>query len=178
MFQHTGVRKTVLIELQTRNHIKFLRPGMRKLRKRSQQNTVSREGAVGDVLYAPIFAAGRVLVATMLDSILYQTYFNTSILEIFQLLCGIRLETHRQMDNALGIKPSYLTYIDFPADFTGKTFGELYRFLAENHGVIPVGLYRDTGDAFLMNKLPFVFTNPLPGILLKPNDLIYVINPH
>lgn len=37
-----------------------------------------------------------------------------------------------------------------------------------------MGLYR-APDRELNNQLPFVFTNPLPGILLKATDMIYVL---
>ena len=50
-----------------RAHIKFLRPGTK--RKAVAETT---EAAVDEYLYAPVYAAGRVLVATMLDSILFQ----------------------------------------------------------------------------------------------------------
>ena len=78
--------------VENRNHIKFLRPGTRRLKKRGRNAQAVVEGAARDFLYAPMYAAGRVVVAAMLDTILFEAYFNPSILEIFQLLCGIRLE--------------------------------------------------------------------------------------
>lgn len=37
-------------------------------------------------------ASGRVLVASMLDSLLLQAYNNPSIIQIFTLLCGVHLQ--------------------------------------------------------------------------------------
>ncbi len=99
-------------------------------------------------------------------------------MDIFQLLCGIRSQKETDFDKLLGVQPSYLCYIDVPEDYFGKPFGELYKDLTLIYSVVPIGLYREGNNQSLMNKLPFVFTNPLPGILLKESDLVYVINPN
>ena len=71
MFNAVGLKKCVILELSKRTHINYLRPSSRhkypkKQRKTSSKNhsIVNNEGA--DYIYAPMFGAGRVIVASML----------------------------------------------------------------------------------------------------------------
>ncbi|KAJ3014222.1 potassium channel, sub T, member 2 [Thoreauomyces humboldtii] len=136
----------------------------------------SRDAGVDGYLYAPVYAGGRVLAASMLDALLFESHFNNAVLDIFKLFCGIRLKRDIDMDNLLGIEPSFLCYVKVPEDFVGRTFLQLYGELAINHGILPIGLLRQP-DESLGNKLPFVFTNPLPSIVLKDTDLVYALTP-
>lgn len=48
--------------------------------------------------------------------------------------------------------------------------------LALNQGMIPIGLLRERDVEELGNEMPFVFTNPPPSLVLRGNDLVYVIH--
>ncbi|KAJ3299619.1 hypothetical protein HK104_008212 [Borealophlyctis nickersoniae] len=142
---------------------------------RTHSKAVRTDAAVDDFIYAPVFAAGRVLVASMLDSILFQTFHNSSILNIFKLMCGVRYLRNVELDKHLGVDPSYLCLIGVPPEYMGQTFASLYRELALNQGIVPIGLLRDTDFTGAGNKLPFVFTNPPASLLLRESDLVYVL---
>ncbi|KAJ3037639.1 potassium channel, sub T, member 2 [Rhizophlyctis rosea] len=174
IFYHTKRRKYVVTELGRRSHIKFLRP---TVTRRNKHHRKLPGIWADDFLYAPVYAAGRVLVGSMLDSILFQTYHNSSILEMFKLMCGVRYQAHNDLDKLLGIHPAYLSNLDLPEGYEGKTFSSLYCDLALKYGIIPIGLLRDVmeNDETMGNKLPFVVTNPPPSLLLKREDKVYVL---
>ncbi|KAJ3330216.1 potassium channel, sub T, member 2 [Blyttiomyces sp. JEL0837] len=179
MFQHNRSSpsrkpKNVIIELSKRSHINYLRPSAKQSNKRNRKasavaNTIEEQGL--NYLYAPVFASGRVVAAAMLDCILYQLLNNSSVLEVFNLFCGVRMKKDVELDKLLGIAPTFLSQIDVPDAYVGKPFGDLYRELTLHHGIIPVGIYRDADDQGLGNRLPFVFTNPLASVLLRSTDL-------
>ncbi|KAF9088098.1 hypothetical protein BGX23_007652 [Mortierella sp. AD031] len=122
----------------------------------------------------PIFASGQVLVSSLLDNILFQAYSKTHILDLIKLCCGVRFKQAIELDQMLGIDCSNICLIDTPAEYIGKSFLKLFQGLALLYGIIPLGLYR-APDRELNNAMPFVFSNPLPGILLKDTDKIYVL---
>ena len=70
---------------------------------------------------------------------------------------------------------SHAMQIAVPDDFKGQTYGELYEHLMYEYDMVPVGLYRYGIN--LGNDLPFVFTNPEPGTVVAPNDLVFVFAP-
>ncbi|TPX37664.1 hypothetical protein SmJEL517_g00575 [Synchytrium microbalum] len=177
-------RKYVIVELQKRSHIKFLRPTakrsltMSKRERKAHSNQGVEEGDLaGEHLYTPMFAAGRVVCAPMLDSILYQTFHNSVVLDIFKRLCGVRYKRDIELDRELNANPSYLSYIDTPDEFAGRPFRDLYRELALKHSVIPLGILRDNYDPELGNRLPFTYTNPMASLLLKSSDLVFALMP-
>ncbi|KAI8907631.1 hypothetical protein DFJ77DRAFT_503775 [Powellomyces hirtus] len=191
MFHKTGQRKFVVVELLTRIHIKFLRPtAKRTLKKRNRRtpagprssqlsllDTYTSDAGIDNYLYAPVYAGGRVLAASMLDAVLFETFFNSAVLEIFKLMCGVRLQRDVEMDEELGIDPSFLCYVEVPDCYVGRTYLSLYAEFALNQNIIPIGLLRDTDNVSLGNKIPFVFTNPLPSIVLRASDLVYALTP-
>ncbi|KAF9110634.1 potassium channel, sub T, member 2 [Mortierella sp. AM989] len=128
----------------------------------------------GGFWMTPIFASGQVLVSRLLDNVLFQAYSKAHILDLVKLCCGFRFKQAIEMDQILGIDCSNICLIDPPAHSVGKPFLELFQALALGYGIVPLGLYR-APDSDLKNSLPFVFTNPLPGILLKDTDMIYVL---
>ncbi|KAI8825855.1 uncharacterized protein EV422DRAFT_563684 [Fimicolochytrium jonesii] len=85
---------------------------------------------------------------------------------------------------------SFLKFTPIPNAFKGKTYGELYRHLAfeadtekhangaavpdADHSSIPVGLLRPPNQA-LGNSLPFVYTNPVPSLVLLRGDQVAVL---
>ncbi|KAJ3017130.1 UNVERIFIED_CONTAM: potassium channel, sub T, member 2 [Siphonaria sp. JEL0065] len=186
--------KCVILEAPRRNLINYLHPtptsssvsyrrylraAIKKVGKSvglpSKQGTATatlkaREKNIpGEVeyFYTPVFAAGRVIAASMLDSLLFQLHKNPCLFEIILLLCGVQQGVGKGERVQLpgGAKNSWIGQIPVPIGFENRTFGELYQELSLNHGIVPLGVYRKVNDR-LHNKLPFVFTNPLPGVLL------------
>jgi hypothetical protein len=142
-------------------------------RKRSIKN--ARLGTSGDIYFNPVYASGRVLTTIMLESILSNAYHQPSLVNIFNIFCGVRYKIDSEIDSALDYEPSNLCYIAVPADMEGKSFGTLYRSLSESLGIVPIGILREEMNPYLGNKFPFVYTNPPSSLLLLSTDLVYVL---
>ncbi|KAF9932820.1 potassium channel, sub T, member 2, partial [Modicella reniformis] len=170
-------RQHIVVEILERGNIRFL--NMRDLNAIQSYHGNRRLGlriGANGFWMTPIFASGQVLITSLLDNVLFQAYSKTHILDLIKLCCGVRFKQAIELDQMLGIDCSSVCLLETPAQFVGKSFLNLFQGLALLHGIVPLGLYR-APDRELNNSLPFVFTNPLPGILLKPNDLIYVLKP-
>ncbi|KAF9133555.1 hypothetical protein BGW39_009526 [Mortierella sp. 14UC] len=128
----------------------------------------------GGFWMTPVFASGQVLVSSLLDNVLFQAYSKTHILDLIKLCCGVRFKQAIELDQMLGIDCSNICLIDAPAEYIGKSFLKLFQSLALLYGIVPLGLYR-APDRELNNAMPFVFSNPLPGIIIKDTDKIYVL---
>ncbi|KAJ3330214.1 hypothetical protein HDU76_006197 [Blyttiomyces sp. JEL0837] len=180
MFAAVGLKKCVIVELAKRAHVNYLRPTNKQTRSRKNRtrsaaaNTFVSEGL--DYLYSPMYAGGRVVVAAMMDCILFQLVKNPSLLDTFKLCCGVRTRKDEEYDKILGITPSTFCQIYVPRGFEHRPYGELYRELTLNHGIVPLGVYRDSEQ--FGNILPFVYTNPLHSLVLLPSDLIFVLSPN
>ncbi|KFH70422.1 hypothetical protein MVEG_03272 [Podila verticillata NRRL 6337] len=166
-------RQHIIVEIAERSNIRFL--NMRDVNGVKTHDSIQAKtkGASGFVM-TPLFASGQVLVSSLLDNVLFQAYSKTHILDLIKLCCGVRFKQAIELDQMLGIDSSNICLINTPPEFVGQSFLKLYQVLALLYGVIPMGLYR-APDRELNNQLPFVFTNPLPGILLKATDMIYVL---
>ncbi|KAI8603964.1 calcium-activated BK potassium channel alpha subunit-domain-containing protein [Dissophora ornata] len=160
-------RQHIVVEILERSNIRFL-------------NFLKGKGSSGlsvgpsGFWMTPIFASGQVLVTSLLDNVLFQAYSKTHILDLVKLCCGVRFKQAIELDQILGIDCSNVCLIETPPQFVGKSFLNLFQALSLKDGIIPLGLYR-APDRELNNALPFVFTNPLPGILLKNTDMVYVL---
>ncbi|KAF8937868.1 potassium channel, sub T, member 2 [Dissophora ornata] len=178
-------RQHIVVEILERSNIRFL--VMRDLSMvrayhglNRQKNFLKGKGSSGlsvgpsGFWMTPIFASGQVLVTSLLDNVLFQAYSKTHILDLVKLCCGVRFKQAIELDQILGIDCSNVCLIETPPQFVGKSFLNLFQALSLKDGIIPLGLYR-APDRELNNALPFVFTNPLPGILLKNTDMVYVL---
>ncbi|KAK9762490.1 hypothetical protein K7432_011717, partial [Basidiobolus ranarum] len=124
--------------------------------------------------HAGSYASGQVFVDCSIDHLFYQGYHNEAIMKLVRLLCGLRSQSDLAFDTQLDITSSYLCYIQVPEKFVDKTYDGLYRELAAEQGIIPLGLFRASSSE-LGNATPFVFTNPVAAILLRADDLVYVL---
>ena len=79
------------------------------------------------------FSSGNVFSASMLDTLLYQTYGKPYLIELMRLLIGLS-----QTPGSANITSLPLTI----SDMWIKTYGNLYRKLVTTTGEIPIGLYR------------------------------------
>ncbi|XP_070208431.1 potassium channel subfamily T member 2-like isoform X2 [Littorina saxatilis] len=80
------------------------------------------------------FAAGQVFSASMLDTLLYQTFVKGYLITFVRLLLGIDAEEGSGHLSSIRIKRSTLN--KFP------TYGELYQGLCSATGEIPIAVYR------------------------------------
>ncbi|KAF9928384.1 potassium channel, sub T, member 2 [Mortierella alpina] len=175
-------RQHIIVDISERSNIRFLNmmnlnmigSNQEVISKVSRIGTGSASSMTGGFWMTPIFASGQVLVSSLLDNVLFQAYSKTHILDLIKLCCGVRFKQAIELDQLLGIDSSNLCLIETPAQFVGKPFLKLFQTLALLYGIVPLGLYR-APDRELNNALPFVFSNPLPGILLKSTDMVYVL---
>ncbi|KAJ3120311.1 hypothetical protein HK100_012850 [Physocladia obscura] len=147
--------------------------------KRGSLRAAFEKNIAGEVpyFYTPVFAAGRVVSASMLDSILFQLYKSPWMLEIILLMCGVDRNLGEGVSALFpGATKSWIGQISVPESFVGKTYGELYEEMCGNQGIVPMGIYRAI-SADLKNKLPYVYTNPMPGVLLMEGDLLFILAP-
>ncbi|XP_021378201.1 potassium channel subfamily T member 1-like isoform X2 [Mizuhopecten yessoensis] len=85
-------------------------------------------------LFRQPFAAGKVFSASMLDSLLYQTFVKRYLITFVRLLIGIDAENNT--GHLSSIRVNGMTFSSY------TTFGELYYGLASTTGEIPLAIYR------------------------------------
>lgn len=145
-----------------------------------------------DTFYTPAYAAGDVIADSLISNVLLsQTYYKPDIVSIIKTLCGMpgplldgsakRLlnatDDIQSVDSAMEHAP-HLTSMALPSTFAGQPFSALFETLLLDHGVLPLGLFRMPDDA-LGNELPFVYTNPVPSLILKASDVVFILSsPH
>jgi hypothetical protein len=133
-----GRRMPMVIDLEKRANIKFLRPSARDGKRGKKQGLCDDEE---DWKYHPVLASGQVLASGMLDPILFQSYKNDVILPVIKLLCGLKFEEDYRMDHEVGVKPGRFAHVPVPDDFINRPYVDVYEYFA-SHGVIPMGIYR------------------------------------
>ncbi|KAL1920915.1 uncharacterized protein VTP21DRAFT_11550 [Calcarisporiella thermophila] len=154
--------KRVMVDLLDPTSIRFL-------------HLMERQRIPCDIFHSTIYASGGAFSGSLLDHLLFQAFHKPAVVEVVRLLCGVRYQGSVELDSELGVDPSYLCTLEMPPAMVGKTYADLFMELCLNQGMIPIGLYRDVDKCMLANDYPFVYTNPLGGIVLKASDLIYVL---
>ncbi|KAI8923981.1 hypothetical protein BC831DRAFT_12792 [Entophlyctis helioformis] len=183
MFHREGIRKFLIVELGRRTNIKFLRPTVkhdvakRTLQRGNQPRAPPAEVAalLHDPYFTPVYAGGRVISSSMVEPILFQTFHTPCTIDVFHALCGERFKTDLELDELMDIAPAGLCQIAVPALAVDRPYAFLFQILATEYGVIPIGLLRESIDPAWGNKLPFVITNPVRSLLVKRDDLVFVI---
>eukprot|EP00744_Colponema_vietnamica_P002453 GILI01003843.1.p1 GENE.GILI01003843.1~~GILI01003843.1.p1 ORF type:complete len:913 (+),score=151.79 GILI01003843.1:165-2741(+) len=123
----------------------------------------------------PLFAAGDVYLASMLDTLICQAFYNPHIVTILQQIITGDHSTNpiiSALCNSTGLVQSNLWQIPVPRDYSNRSFKDMYAYLA-SRDIITMGLYR--GATAFSNPLPFVFTNPPPHTRLTPMDRVFVL---
>ncbi|XP_063407916.1 potassium channel subfamily T member 1-like isoform X3 [Mytilus trossulus] len=101
------------------------------------------------------FASGQVFSASMLDSLLYQTFVKGYLITFVRLLLGIDAEENSGHLSSIRVRG--VTLAQYP------TYGELYHGVAATTGEIPFAIYRTEKSQSQSNDL---FTNE-PQITMK-----------
>ncbi|KAG0768811.1 hypothetical protein G6F26_000843 [Rhizopus arrhizus] len=139
-----------------------------------------------DVFYTPAYAAGNVVVDNLLSNVLLsQTYYKPDIVSVIKALCGMpgplydkdteHMLTCRTKFHPYFFKNSrHLMLILMPPSFIDKPFSALFESLILDHEVLTLGLLR-APDENMGNELSFVYTNPVPSLVLKRTDRVYVL---
>jgi hypothetical protein len=182
LFHRSGIKTQIIVDLECSSNIKFLKPTSKKVLSRAKRSMLSKKRADvelqaihQDPHYSPCFSAGGVLCSRMLESVLYQQHFQPNINDIIRAFCGIADKQDQNNEVLNGLKSSRIYMVSTPQPFIGQSFENLYHYLCRHVGVIPIGILRDNESYGLGNILPFVMTNPMPSLLLRSGDLIYVL---
>lgn len=85
------------------------------------------------------FAAGQVFSASMLNSLLYQTFVKGYLITLVRLLLGIDAEENS--GHLSSVRVQRMTYARY------STYGELYTAMATTTGEIPIAIYRTEENA-------------------------------
>ena len=149
-----------------------------------------------DVFYTPAYAAGDVVAESLISNVLLsQTYSKPEIVQVIRAMSGMPVIHHSHLTSHLGYsssrKSEYTTghqhtsspakastcrfaSIPVPESFVGKTFVALFEAWLLDHGILALGLFRAPTLAF-GNELPFVYSNPVPSLMLLESDHVYVL---
>jgi hypothetical protein len=127
-----------------------------------------------DVFYTPAYAAGSVMVDSLLSNVLLsQTYYKSDIVTILKALCGMPgplYDKHSKLKKEF----KHLHLVPVPLPFVGKSYLALFESFLLDHEATCLGLYRAPEEQ-MGNELPFVYTNPVSSLLLKKTDRIYLL---
>ncbi|XP_060589732.1 potassium channel subfamily T member 2-like isoform X4 [Ruditapes philippinarum] len=93
------------------------------------------------------FAAGQVFSASMLDTLLYQTFVKGYLITFVRLLLGIDAEENSGHLSSIRMKRTTLARY--------RTYGELYHALCSTTGEIPIALYRTDNQATTKPVSPY-----------------------
>ncbi|OAD70616.1 hypothetical protein PHYBLDRAFT_69548 [Phycomyces blakesleeanus NRRL 1555(-)] len=154
-----------------------------------------------DVFYTPAYAAGDVVADSLISNVLLsQTYYKPDIVSVLKSLCGMPCPTYDPSPGQISndstttgggpdvtsssslssssssdrMKSQFLSSILLPQVFVGKSFACLFETLLLDYDVLPIGLLRATDEIF-GNELPFVYANPVPSLILKETDMVYIL---
>ncbi|CEP14358.1 hypothetical protein [Parasitella parasitica] len=139
-----------------------------------------------DVFYTPAYAAGNVVVDSLLSNVLLsQTYYKPDIVSVIKALCGMPgplydkytahiLECGTQIRHNLFQNSRNLSLAVMPPCFIDKSFAFLFETLIMDHEVLPLGVLR-APDENMGNELSFVYTNPVSSLIMKRSDKIYLL---
>eukprot|EP00743_Colponemidia_sp_Colp-15_P009190 GILK01010028.1.p1 GENE.GILK01010028.1~~GILK01010028.1.p1 ORF type:complete len:996 (-),score=150.53 GILK01010028.1:36-2978(-) len=134
----------------------------------------------------PAFAAGRIYIASVLDSLICHAFFYPGVLSILDYMLGLmRVDSPpRVTDRSFSVKlaevsaslvdtGSNVRQIPAPAEFVGSLYKNLFLHLLSRNE-FPIGLYRDVGTHGC--STPYVFTNPPPDCTVFENDMVFVVS--
>ena len=165
-------RPRITVEISNRDHIRFfhvktdsgdgggtasintggvIRPTLSD-RSRRFFHSIGR-GNSDPYLHYPAYASGRVVVTSLVNSILYQTFYTPLLLTVFERLCGLG-----------GPCVRYGPGVTFPTLWKNHMLALLLR------GLIGLGIYRET-----LTGKAHVILCPAMDDMVDGNDKIFVV---
>jgi hypothetical protein len=136
VLQKMNDRIQIIVELVTQSNVSFL------------CEVDPKAGGQEEHYQSPPYAAGHVYNASMLDTLLCQSYYNPHIITILRHIVagGDPWAIHQFNTDAMGktgpLTDSHLFQIPIPVDFGGETYGDLYAHLVKTRATLPLGLRR------------------------------------
>ncbi|XP_067665329.1 potassium channel subfamily T member 2-like isoform X2 [Haliotis asinina] len=128
----------IITELNQANNMRFMQFRAHDIYSqrvsRLEQKLKQTMGSNMSHIFRLPFAAGQVFSASMLDTLLYQTFVKGYLITFVRLLLGIDAEENS--GHLSSIRVRHTTVARFP------TYGELYQGLCTATGEIPIAIYR------------------------------------
>lgn len=131
-------------------------------------------------------ASGSIYNASLLDTLLSQTFYNPRINTILrELITDCDREAGDNWNKHLKgkippVEDSVMYQIPVPVSYFGKTYGELFEHLCLEENVVSLGLFRglSPGDDIgpQDNFVPYVYTNPSKQTTLCSTDHVYILS--
>ncbi|XP_033098187.1 potassium channel subfamily T member 2-like isoform X2 [Anneissia japonica] len=132
---------TIITELTHAANMRFMQfraKDFYALRMAEKQKLEKEKGSNISYMFRLPFAAGNVFSASMLDTMLYQSFVKDYAISIVRLLLGLDQATNS----------GYLCELPItPEDLWIRTYGRLYQKLCSTSHEIPIGIYRTVGQA-------------------------------
>ncbi|XP_021366238.1 potassium channel subfamily T member 2-like [Mizuhopecten yessoensis] len=128
----------IITELSQASNIRFMQfqannEYTRQVSKLERKLKERMSSTLSHIFRTP-FAAGQVFSASMLDSLLYQTFVKGYLITFVRLLLGIDAEDNSGHLSSIRVKNMTLARY--------RTFGELYHGMATTTGEVPIAIYR------------------------------------
>jgi hypothetical protein len=178
IFRRANMRVSTIFDLEYQNNIKFLRHTDKKSsnhHNRSKKFIDSKMEVLNHPFYAPSFASGGAICSRMLENILFQQYHQPSIAAVIEAFCGVTGHIHSSKAKITKLKTAKIFCINVPDEYVNRSCEVVYLSLATHSGIIMIGILREGVSASLGNILPFVITNPLPSLIIRKTDVLYVL---
>jgi hypothetical protein len=120
-------------------------------------------------LLLPAYASGQVFLASFLDSLVVQSFYNRGSNRI---LSKLLLGWQGSSEGGVGPSRTVLLHIDLAASQHGcSTFGQLFQHLLEKRSMLCLGLYRAAyAQGASAPSFRYVVTRPKPEAALRAGD--------
>ena len=123
---------------------------------------------------SPCFASGTAYTASLLDTLVCQTYYNRDLLTIIRVLvCGGGALDEITTADQKKRKQGFISQIRAPEETWGFRYIDFFKYLLYNHQMICLGLYR--APLASSNITSYVYTNPTADSEIGPGDRAFVI---
>ena len=175
-----------VVELLFTTSIEFLQPGLllkgvsamygdeanerfvprKAWRARAQQQQEAVAEGLAEWQCNPYYAAGRATVPALMDAFATQAFFTRGLLvDVLAQMCG---------ETMSGGRGAALRLVQVPIEYTGRTYGDLFRDFIVRRDLICIGLYRRKSEN-VATRLSYVVATPPGGVVLEATDRAYVV---
>lgn len=148
----------MMVEILFLSNLRFIRPNFAYTPPALADLTSEMEGPRLPQLAA---ADGKVQASGLLQSIAAFSFYNPHIPAIIDALI---YGSERR-----------IVLVQIHDEFVGATYAVLVRRLADEYGVLTLGLFR--GRSVRRSPVPYVFTKPPPTTIISADDRVYIVAP-
>ena len=163
----------IMTELLITKNIEFLLTAkqLKKLFVRNKKKSNDEEDLPPQYEHTSVYAIGEVYLPSLVDKLTCQTFYNSNILTILNLiLSGDSYRKDKEMEKLFNLTGSNLFLI--LNDCKNESYSDMFNRLVMNKGIIPIALYRKN----ITENFYYVYTNPKKTTLIRDTDLIFILS--